>query len=129
MTALHGNRPKVWSALVGKLMEDLVERSLAMKNKRYGWGKRTFFHQKKLRKQDWVILGSIGVMIVCVILFALLSPARVQFFPSIRVEMYPVFYWVMWVVYLAIPMEIKGKEELLWLLSRRKITGSIIRDR
>lgn len=129
MTALHGNRPKVWSALVGKLMEDSVERSLAMKNKRYGRGKRTSFHQKKFRKQDWGILGSIGVMIVCVILFARLSPVRVQFFPSIRVEMYPALYWVMWAVYLAIPMEIKGKEELSWLLSRRKITGSIIRDR
>ena len=33
MISLHGNRPHVWSALLGKTMEDPVERSMAMKAK------------------------------------------------------------------------------------------------
>jgi len=36
MISLHGNRPHVWSALLGKTMEDSVERSMAMKAKSYG---------------------------------------------------------------------------------------------
>lgn len=129
MTALHGNRPKVWPALVGKWMEDSVERSLAMKNKRYGSGKRTSYHQKKLKKQDLLILGSTAAMCIFVFLFLYLSPVRVQFFPSIRIELYPVGFWALWIVYLAIPIGMKGKEEFSWLLSKRKITDSIIRGR
>ena len=33
MISLHGNRPHVWSALLGKTMEDSVERSMAMRAK------------------------------------------------------------------------------------------------
>ncbi len=129
MTALHGNRPRVWSALVGKWMEDSVERSMAMKNRKYGSGKRTSFYQKKLTKQDIFVLVCVCAMAVYVCILLHVSPARVQFFPRMRIEMYGIWHWGIWSVYLGIPIGMRGKEELAWLLSKRRITGSIIRSR
>lgn len=129
MTALHGNRPGVWSALVGKLMEDSVERSMAMKNKGYGKGRRTSYFQRHLRASDIGILAGVCVMAVYVSVMHFYSPVRVQFFPSVRVEMYDAVFWLLWFAYLGIPIWMRGKEELAWLLSRQKTIGSITRSR
>lgn len=129
MTALHGNRPSVWSALIGKWMEDSVERSMAMKNKGYGGGTRTSYFQQHLRAQDIGILLGVCVMAVYVSVMRIYCPVRVQFFPSVQVEMYDTVFWLIWFVYLGIPIWLRGKEEVAWLLSRQKIIGSTIRSK
>lgn len=129
MTALHGNRPKVWSALVGKLMEDSVERSMAMKNKGYGSGKRTSCYKRNLIWQDVAVLGMVCLMAVYVVVMQWISPVHVRFFPSIRIDLYAVHDWILWIAYLGLPLWMRGKGELAWLLSRRRITGSIMENR
>lgn len=129
MTALHGNRPRVWSALTGKWMEDSVERSMAMKNKGYGRGKRTSYFKRPLQMRDMGILTAVCAMAVYVSVMHFFSPVRVQFFPSIRIGVYDPIFFVVWFVYLGIPVWMRGKEELSWLLSRQKNTGSTIRVR
>lgn len=129
MTALHGNRPKVWSALVGKLMEDSVERSMAMKNKGYGRGKRTSCYKRKLVWQDAAVLGLVCLMAVYVVAMQCVSPVHVRFFPGIRIDLFAVRDWILWIAYLGLPIWMRGKGELAWLLSRRRITGSIMENR
>ncbi len=129
MTSLHGNCPKVWMAVIGKQMEDSVERSLAMKNKKYGAGRRTSYYYKKCGRTDWILLGAVVIMVFIVVFVSVRTPVSVWFFPSIHVEMYPIVYWLLWMMYLAIPMGIKGKEEVSWLISRQKIIDFTIRDK
>lgn len=129
MTALHGNRPNVWSALVGKLMEDSVERSMAMKQKGYGGGKRTSCYRRKLDWQDAGVLAIVCAMVVYVGVMQTVAPLHVRFFPSMRIEFYTVRDWLLWAVYLGLPLWMRGKEEIAWLLSRWKITGSITGNR
>lgn len=128
MTALHGTRPRVWSALVGRLMEDSVERSMAMKQKQYGSGHRTAFYRKGFVWQDVVMVLVICGMTGYVALLSYRMPVRVQFFPSIHIGMYDPGQWLLWGIYMGIPIWMRGKEECLWLLSRRRIIDSTTRN-
>lgn len=129
MTALHGNCYRVWSALVGSLMEDSVERSMAMKQKYYGSGGRTSYYHKSFDWQDVVMLLIICGMAGYVILLSDQMPVRVQFFPSIHIGRYDTEQWLLWGIYLGIPIWMRGKEECVWLLSRRRIINSTTRSR
>lgn len=127
MTALHGNRPKVWSALLGKTMEDSVERSMAMRAKQYGKHTRSSFYAKKWDVGDYIFLITICSMIIFVTLREFLTKTSVWFFPRVHMENLPVWEILIWILYLGIPIWMRGKEEVAWLLSRRKITNSITR--
>lgn len=128
MAALHDNRPRVWSALVGRWMEDSVERSMAMKQKQYGTGPRTSYYRRRFVWQDVGMLCVICGMAAYVMGMSCLKPVRVQFFPLIRLGGYDPVRWLVWGIYLGIPIWMRGKEECLWLLSRRRITGSTTRN-
>lgn len=123
MISLHGNRPHVWSALLGKTMEDSVERSMAMKAKSYGKNGRTSFYARKWNMGDYVFFAIVCMMSVFVIGKQIMAPALVWFFPSIHMEFLPAWEILIWILYLGIPIWMYGKEEAAWLLSRRKITG------
>ena len=121
--SLHGNRPHVWSALLGKTMEDSVERSMAMKAKSYGKNGRTSFYARKWNMGDYVFFAIVCMMSVFVIGKQIMAPAPVWFFPSIHMEFLPAWEILIWILYLGIPIWMYGKEEAAWLLSKRKITG------
>ena len=123
MISLHGNRPHVWSALLGKTMEDSVERSMAMRAKSYGEKRRTSFYSRKWNAGDYVLFTIVCAMSVFVIGKQIMAPAPVWFFPSIHMEILPAWEILIWIIYLGIPIWMYGKEEAAWLLSRRKITG------
>ena len=123
MISLHGNRPHVWSALLGKTMEDSVERSMAMKAKSYGKNGRTSFYARKWNMGDYVFFAIVCMMGVFVIGKQIMAPAPVWFFPSIHMEFLPAWEILIWILYLGIPIWMYGKEEAAWLLSKRKITG------
>lgn len=129
MKALHGNCPRVWSALIGKMMEDSVERSMAMKSKGYGKTHRTSCFLRSLQAYDIGMIVSVFVMAGYVFVRQHDSPVRVQFFPSIHVEWYDSIFWLLWFIYLGIPIWMRGKEEFLWFLSKRKTINSTTRSR
>lgn len=128
ITALYNSRPRVWSVLAGRWMEDSVERSMAMKQKHYGSGPRTSYYRKGFVWRDVWMLVVICGMTAYVAGMSCYSPVRVQFFPLIRMGMYDPLQWLVWGLYLGIPIWMRGKEECLWLLSRRRITGSTTRN-
>ena len=113
----------LWSALLGKTMEDSVERSMAMKAKSYGKNGRTSFYARKWNMGDYVFFAIVCMMGVFVIGKQIMAPAPVWFFPSIHMEFLPAWEILIWILYLGIPIWMYGKEEAAWLLSKRKITG------
>ena len=129
MTALHGNRPAVWSALLGISLEDAVERSLSMRDRYYGSGDRSSYHARRLELWDGLLL-LISVMTAAGVAgYLFLVKYRIYFFPRIHVEPLPPWMWpVLWLFY-SLPLIGQGREELSWYLSRRRITGSTTRRR
>ena len=104
MISLHGNRPHVWSALLGKTMEDSVERSMAMKAKSYGKNGRTSFYARKWNMGDYVFFAIVCMMGVFVIGKQIMAPAPVWFFPSIHMEFLPAWEILIGCLWLAIPL-------------------------
>lgn len=129
MTELHGNRPKVWSALLGVIMEESAERSIAMKYKRYGEKKRSHYFERKLDTQDWLMvvclismLGYFGWRIAA-------GMPSVRYFPSLHIDAISRWEWCLYIFYMGLPVWLRGKEECKWFLWKRKITDSIIRNK
>lgn len=128
MSALHGNRPAVWPALIGISLEDALERSLSMKGRGYGRGERTSYYQKKLAATDGVVLGVTLIVLVVLCLTYWCEDVKVRFFPSIRIDMLGAGTWITMSVFYSIPLLMRGKEEIAWRLSRRKITDFTTRS-
>lgn len=126
MSALHGNRPKTMSALLGMEMEDSLERSIAMKSKGYGKKKRTSYYRKKFLWQDIVFLFIIAAMGIYVLVW---SDVHVRYFPLIAMSPFTIKQYLFAMIYMGIPLLLYAKEECKWFLWKRKITGSIIRSR
>lgn len=129
MTSLHGNRPAVWSALIGLSLEDAVGRSLSMKSRYYGSTGRSSYYQKSMRLSDVLLCGMALLTVALAAGFYYTGRIRVRFFPLIHIEGLPVLLWVLFFFYYSVPLIWQGKEELLWVLSRRRITGSHIRTK
>lgn len=128
MTALHGSRPAVWTALIGMSLEDSVERSLSMKSRHYGKGRRSSFYQKPPGFYDVLVSGISIAVTAGMLIYQYLYPVRVRFFPSISIEELPLWMWLVLIVFYGLPLIWRGKEEASWLISRRKITGFPIRE-
>lgn len=128
MKELHGNGFKVWSPLLGVVMEDGVERSIAMRQKYYGEMKRSHYWTKKFRWQDWLFLAGLGAMAVYLFWYMLTKQASTRFFPSVCLEKIALWQWCLYLFYMGIPIWLWGKEECKWFLWKRKITDSIIHN-
>ena len=129
MTSRLGNRPAVWSALIGITLEDSMERGLSMRSRRYGRGERTSFYKKKMTQTDFVILSMIVLISVGSILYLWFYPVKARFFPSIKINPLPWWLWAITILYYFIPLFLRGKEELSWYLSRQTIIDSAIRQK
>lgn len=129
MSELHGNRPKVWSALLGVVMEDAVERSIAMKQKHYGEKKRTQYWTKKFLWQDWLLSIVIGGMTAYIFWYIATVRFSTRYFPSVYLGEISLWQWCLYFFYMGIPVWLRGKEECKWFLWKRKITGSITHNR
>jgi len=129
MTALHGNRPVVWSALIGISLEDAMERSISMKGRKFGKKKnRTSYYWKKLSAIDLIIMVVSFMSVTILLVYCLQTGCKVRFFPSVYIETPEIWFWALMIVFYGIPLGMRGKEELSWQLSRRKITNSITRN-
>ena len=128
MTALNGNGPTVWTALTSITLEDAVERSLSMKSRGYGKKTRTCFCQETLRERDvilfclTILMGGIGLW------YGIAGGKTVRFFPSMQIDVLPVWQWAAFTLYFSLPLILRGREEMAWYLSRRKITDLPIRN-
>ncbi len=129
MCSRHGNRPAAWSALMGFMLEDSMERSISMQNKGYGTGERSSFYRKRFTSEDIAVLAGMGGIFALTALFLCRHPVVVRFFPSVRIEAVPVCVWVLLSVFFMVPLLLRGKDELRWYLSRRRITSSGIRGK
>ena len=129
MTELHGNRPKVWSALLGVVMEDSVERSIAMKHKRYGKKERSHYFEIKLEAQDLLLMVCLSGMLGYFVWRIMTGTPSVRYFPSIHIDAISRWEWCLYLFYMGLPVWLWGKEECKWFLWKRKITGSIIRNK
>lgn len=129
ITELYGNRPKVWSALFGIEMEEAVERSIAMKQKRYGDRKRSHYWEKQLGWQDWFMVLIMCGMLGYLVWIFLTGNASVRYFPAIYMADIPWWQWCLYIFYMGIPIWLRGKEECKWFLWKRKITSSIIHNK
>ena len=129
MTSRHGNTPAVWSALIGFLLEDSMERSIAMRNRQYGRGNRSSYYARPFQKEDVVLLICMALLVFPAMGYLSIHPLSVRFFPSVRMGTMPFAVWGLLGVFYAIPLLWRGKDELQWYLSRRKITDSGIRTK
>ena len=129
ITAYHGNRPKVWSALFRNEMEEAIERSIAMKQKHYGEKKRSHYWKKQLTWQDWLLCVMMCGMFGYLIWYRLTETMTVRYFPGIYISSVPWWQWCLYLIYMGIPIWLRGKEECKWFLWRRRITNSIIRNK
>ncbi len=128
MTCLHGNRPAVWSALVGIQLEDAMKRGISMKTRGYGRGERSSFFRKKISGTDLVVLALLSLLAVLFIFFWYRMGGEVRFFPDVKITPLPTGLWVSLLLYGSLPLVLRGKEEMTWYVSRRRITGSAIPD-
>ncbi|MCH5266231.1 MAG: hypothetical protein J1F02_10060 [Lachnospiraceae bacterium] len=123
MAALHGSRPAVWSAFIGLSLEDALERSLSMTARGYGRGERSSYYYKKLSGRD-ILLLIVVVLVGAVMLWQKGQGFwQARFFPGIVIKMPGVTGWLIPIFFYSIPLLMKGKEEIAWHLSRRKITS------
>lgn len=123
MTAIHGNKPSVLSALIGMEMEQSMERSISMKDRYYGKRKRTSYYAKKLSLEDILLLIIMILYLVTMCWTHLVQGEDFQFFPSLKISRPPFGEIIGITFFYGIPLWMWGKEEVLWILSRRKITG------
>ena len=129
MTELHGNRPRVWSALLGVIMEDSAERSIAMKYKSYGEKKRSHYFEKKLDTQDRLMMVCLCGMLGYLVWRIATGVPSIRYFPSIHIDAVSRWEWCLYIFYMGLPVWLRGKEECKWFLWKRRITGSIIRNK
>ncbi len=128
MTGLHGNRPAVWSALIGIQLEDSMRRGMSMKARGYGGKERSSFYKKKMSGTDLTVLALLSVLAVLLISFWYGMGGEVRFFPGVKITPLPAGLWVILFLYGSLPLMLRGKEEMTWYVSRRRITGSAIPD-
>lgn len=128
MTNIHGNKPAVWSALIGLSMEESLERSLSMKSRGYGSGKRSSYYGKRFTRRDVAVLIFFLLIGVQSIGFYLYSGMEARFFPDVEISEIPLYECIVLTIFYGIPLLMRGKEEMAWRLSRRKITGFSIRS-
>lgn len=129
MTELHGNKPSVWSSLIGLSLEDSLARSLSMKGRGYGSGERSSYYGKDFVLRDMAVLFLTLIGGVQGVGFYLYGGVEARFFPNIKLSEVPLWECMILVLFYSIPLIMRGKEEMSWLLSRRKITGFSIRSR
>lgn len=129
MTHLHGNRPAVISALIGLSLEDSLERSLSMKSRGYGQGKRSSYYQKKMTYRDVAVLVFVVLMGIHGLFLYRQNGLEARFFPGVKISAVPFRDYIILGLFYSIPLIFRGKEEILWLLSRRRITDFSIRNR
>lgn len=129
MTELHGNRPKVWSALLGVILEDSAERSIAMKYKRYGEKKRSHYFEKKPDMQDCLMMVCLCGMVGYFVWRIAAGRPSIRYFPSLHMDSISRWEWCLYLFYMGLPVWLRGKEELKWFLWKQKITDSIIRNK
>lgn len=129
MTSLNGNRPAVWSALIGMELEDSMKRGISMKARGYGRGKRSSFYQRRMQRLDVILFFVIFLLAAAVFTGWYKMGGNLRFFPSLRVSGMPLFMWILLLIFGFLPIGMRGKEEIAWYVSRRKITGSAIQNR
>ena len=94
ITFLHGNHPAVWSALLGISLEDAVERSLSMKDRYYGSGKRSSYYDKKINLRDSLLLFFSIITAVGLTGYQFITKRIVYFFPRIHIDRLPLWMWL-----------------------------------
>lgn len=124
----HGKKPRVWSALVGVTLTDAMERSISMKQKGYGKKKRTSYHYRAFQVRDGIMGMILLFVLVLVICLYRSGFYYIQYFPSMKIPGISIRYGVLAVAFFGIPLFMRGKGEIKWLLSKRKIISSDIRD-
>lgn len=129
ITQLHGNRPKVWSVLLGIEMEEAVERSIAMRQKKFGEKKRSHYWSTTMVWQDWFMVIVMCGMLVYLVWLRVAGIAYVRYFPSIQISHISWWQWCVYGGYMGIPIWLRGKEECKWFLWKQKITGSITHNK
>lgn len=126
MTSRHGSCPAVWSALLGFMLEDSMERSIAMQNRGYGSRCRSSYYARPCTKEDIVLLAGMALLVIPMVIYLHIHPVSVRFFPSVRIETMPMLVWGLLFLFYMIPLLWRGKDELQWYLSRQKIISSDI---
>lgn len=121
MTALHGNRPAVWSALSGFSLEDAIERSLSMKDRNYKSGKRSSYYHRRMNVRDILFLLFSFLTVVGLYGCQWIMKREVRFFPRIHIDRFPLWMWAVLLFFFSLPLIWQGKEELAWHISRRRI--------
>lgn len=126
LQAVHGKKIQLLSALTGMEMEDSLERSISMKQRGYGRNRRSSYYERKIVWQDSCFLAVIAL----VLFFYFQSGGdSVRYFPSVFLPPFTVWRYGVAVSYMAIPILLRGKEEIKWFLWKRKITDSVIQNR
>lgn len=128
MTKLHGNGPKVWSAIFGVMMEQSVEQSIAIKQKGFGNKNRTSYWHSPFVWQDYGMLIVIVGMICYLIWHVFCGTFSVRYFPSIYIKPLANWQWCVYILFIGIPIWLRGKEECKWFWWKRRITNSIIHN-
>lgn len=127
MSAIHGNHPSMWSALLGVTLEDAVERSLSMKSRYYGKGTRSSYYYRKMTGYE-IFLCFLWVMVPAgVLVCQCMQKYHIRFFPSIHMDQLSLWMWILLFVFYSLPLIWQGKEKVLWHISRQRITDSFIR--
>ncbi len=129
MSSLHGNSPSMWSALMGMVLVDSVARSLSMKSRHYGSDSRSSYYYRRMKGGEICLCLLLVVAAVVPAAWQELGGLRVRFFPSVRIDCLPVGIWIILFVFYSLPLLWRGKEELSWYLSRRRIIGSSIPEK
>lgn len=127
MTALHGNRPAVWSALLGFSLEDAIERSLSMKDRYFDSGKRSSYYYRRMNVRDVLFLLFSIVTVAGSYGYQWITQREVRFFPRLHIDRLPLWMWALLLFFYSLPLIWQGKEELAWYLSRRRIIVSTTR--
>lgn len=126
LQAVHGKKIHLLSVLTGMEMEDSLERSISMKQRGYGRNRRSSYYKKKMAWQDGCFLTFIGLVLFW---FFQSGGEAVRYFPSVFLPSFTVRRYGVAVSYMAIPILLRGKEEIKWILWKRKITDSGIPNR
>ncbi len=129
MSSIHGNKWLAISSLIRMELEHSMERSIAMKDRYYGMKDRSSYYDKKFQTEDRILLLLILILFAGICLVSFTENRPVRFFPSLHIEKPSAGEVLLAGLYYGMPLWMWGKEELLWILSKRRISGIFIRDR
>lgn len=109
------------SILMSWSLEDSIETADSMKARGYGSTKRTSYSVYKWGRHDIASMVIIGLLVIINVIFILGEFSTFEFYPTLSGDIFSPTHLVSYSAYillLAYPLLLEGKEEVKWKLSR-----------